>query len=148
MNTIKPIFWILVMAVSGIPCAIAESGLDLSQYRWRYRPLFIFAPADTDADLLALDRQLNSAAPELEDRNMIIFRIHENSPSNAAGKPLSREDAGYLRRRFNAAPGRLTVVLVGKDGSVKQVAHRPVDLQSIFSLIDSMPMRQQEMRDK
>jgi hypothetical protein len=148
MSTIKPIFWMLVLAVSAIPPAMAESGLDLSQYRWKHRPLFIFAPANTDADFLALDRQLIKAAPELEDRDMIIFRIHENSPSHAAGKPLTREDANYLRRRFDAAPGRLTVVLVGKDGGVKLVAHRHVELQAIFSLVDSMPMRQQEMRDK
>jgi hypothetical protein len=148
MNAIKPILWILVMAVSGIPSAVAESGIDLSEYRWKYRPLFIFAPSDTDADFLALDRQLNNAAPELEDRDMIIFRIHEESPSHAAGKPLSREDADHLRRRFDAISGRFTVVLVGKDGGVKLHAHRLVDLQSIFTLIDSMPMRQQEMRDK
>ncbi len=148
MRTINPMLWMLVLAVSGIPPAMAESGIDLSQYRWKHRPLFIFAPTDTDADFLALDRQLIEAAPELEDRDMIIFRIHENTPSQVAGRPLSREDAGHLRRRFDAAPGRLTVVLVGKDGGVKLVAHRKVDLQSIFSLIDSMPMRQQEMRDK
>mgnify|MGYP000181591071 CR=1 FL=1 len=78
---------------------------------------------------------------------MIIFRIFEDSHSRVSDKPLLPGDVEALRRRFGIEKNRFTVVLVGKDGGVKLVAHRDADLQSIFNLIDSMPMRQQEMRD-
>ena len=147
MTILKPLLWMLVVAVSGIPPAAATSEIDLSDYRWKHRLLFIFAPSTTDAAFLALDKRLAQTALEIEDRDMVIFRIFENSPSRVSDKPLPPGDDETLRRRFGIETGRFTVVLVGKDGGVKRVAHRDADLQSIFNSIDSMPMRQQEMRD-
>ena len=148
MTLIKPYLWMLVVAVSGIPAAEATSEIDLSDYRWKHRPLFIFAPSVTDTTFLKLDKRLIQSVPEIEDRDMIIFRIFEDSPSRVSNKPMSPRDAEALRRHFGIETGRFSVVLVGKNGGVKWVAHRDTDLQSIFNLIDSMPMRQQEMRDQ
>ncbi|MGD8701149.1 MAG: DUF4174 domain-containing protein [Desulfosarcina sp.] len=147
MTMIKHFLWMLAVAMSGIGPAAATSEIDLSDYRWKHRPLFIFAPSASDADYLALDKRLAHRSADIEDRDMIIIRIFEKSPSRVAARPMLPGDAEALRRRFGIAPGRFTVVLVGKDGGVKLVARRDVDLQSIFNLIDSMPMRQQEMRD-
>jgi hypothetical protein len=61
---------------------------------------------------------------------------------------LSPEDTQKLRRRFGVRPGRFTVILIGKDGGVKMLREDRVELQEIFDLIDSMPMRQQEMQEK
>jgi hypothetical protein len=148
MTILKPLLWIIIVAMSGIPPQAVASETDLSDYQWKYRLLFIFAPSTADATFLALDKRLAESTLETEDRDMIIFRIFENSPSRVSDKPLLQGDDEALRRRFGIEMGRFTVVLVGKDGGVKMVAHRDADLQSIFNLIDSMPMRQQEMRHK
>ena len=148
MTIFTPLVWMTIVTISGIPTAAAASGIDLSDYRWKYRPLFIFAPSASDATFLALDKQLVQQVSEVEERDMILFRIFENSPSWVSEKPLLPSDAEALRHRFTIETGRFTVVLVGKDGGVKLVTNRDADLQSIFNLIDSMPMRQQEMRDK
>jgi len=58
------------------------------------------------------------------------------------------EMATALRKKFNAPAGRFTVILVGKDGGVKFKRHTRVKLSDIFALIDAMPMRQEEMRQK
>ena len=39
-------------------------------------------------------------------------------------------------------------ILVGKDGGVKLRQNAQVKLNDIFALIDAMPMRQEEMRQK
>lgn len=148
MTIVQLFLWLLVVAVIGIPPAAATSEIDLSDYRWKHRPLFIFAPSATDATFLALDKQLVQSIPEIEDRDMILFRIFEDSPSRVSDTPIPPGDAEALRRRFRIETGRFTVVLLGKDGGVKWVAHRDTDLQSIFNRIDSMPMRQQEMREQ
>ena len=148
MTLLKLFFCLLAAAGIGIPPALATSEIDLSDYRWKHRPLFIFAPSAADATYLALDKRLVQSIPEIEDRDMILFRIFEDSPSRVSDTPIPPGDAEALRRRFGIKPGRFTVVLVGKDGGVKWVAHRDADLQSIFNRIDSMPMRQQEMRDQ
>jgi hypothetical protein len=148
MTFYKSLLWMLVVTVSCIPPVSATSEVDLSDYRWKHRLIFIFASSTTDATFLALDKRLAQTALEIEDRDVIVFRIFENSPAWVSDKPLPPGDDEALRRRFGIERGRFTVVLVGKDSGVKLVAHRDADLQSIFNIIDSMPMRQQEMREK
>ena len=39
-------------------------------------------------------------------------------------------------------------VLIGKDGGVKARWAEPVSLNALYELIDAMPMRQREMRER
>lgn len=146
MNVTKAFRLMLVTAVCGIVPIAAAWGADLSAYRWTHRLLFIFAASTADANYGVLNERITQAAMEIEDRDMIIFRIFEKSPSWVASKPLSQNKVTSLRRRFGIDSDPFSVVLVGKDGGVKMSKQGDVDLQSIFNLIDSMPMRQQEMR--
>lgn len=41
-----------------------------------------------------------------------------------------------------------TISLIGKDGTLKQKWNRPITDLEVFALIDKMPMRQEEMRQK
>jgi hypothetical protein len=68
--------------------------------------------------------------------------------SRVGEKPLAPENTEKLRRRFEVKSGPFKVVLIGKDGGVKMVREDRADLQEIFDRIDSMPMRQQEIKEK
>ena len=52
-----------------------------------------------------------------------------------------------LRERFKPEAKGLTIILVGKDGTEKGRWTQPLDPGGLFALIDTMPMRQQEIRD-
>ena len=60
--------------------------------------------------------------------------------------PLSPADADALRQHFSIASNTYALILVGKDGGVKFKRDDRVSLSEIFELIDSMPMRKNEMR--
>ena len=49
-----------------------------------------------------------------------------------------------VRKRFDVPDNQFALVLVGKDGTVKQQWRQPTGISEIAALIDSMPMRQQE----
>ncbi|MEL6747685.1 MAG: DUF4174 domain-containing protein, partial [Pseudomonadota bacterium] len=51
-----------------------------------------------------------------------------------------------LRQTFGVDSDEMLALLVGKDGGVKRRAHLPVRLETLFEVIDSMPMRREEMR--
>jgi len=121
-------------------------GHDLASYRWKNRILLIFSPTDTDTGFEAFNQSLARELSEVKLRDLILLRVFETAPSFIEDKPLSPEDAEKLRDRFRVRPGHFTVILIGKDGGVKMVREERVELQEIFDLIDSMPMRQQEMR--
>lgn len=53
-----------------------------------------------------------------------------------------------LARKYNVNPAELTVILIGRDGGEKYRTYTPLSAQTLFEIIDSMPMRQSEIRKK
>ncbi|MEM6624889.1 MAG: DUF4174 domain-containing protein [Pseudomonadota bacterium] len=103
----------------------------LTPFRWEYRPIVIFA----DPDDPRLDQQLDmleAAEPELVDRDNIV--VLDTSPGSA------------LRDRFS--PGEFTVILVGLDGGEKFRSDGVVQPGDLNALIDTMPMRRNELRQR
>ncbi|MEM0990908.1 MAG: DUF4174 domain-containing protein [Pseudomonadota bacterium] len=103
----------------------------LAPFRLEYRPIVIFA----DPDDPRLDQQLDmleAAEPELIDRDNIV--VLDTSPGSA------------LRDRFS--PGEFTVILVGLDGGEKFRSDGVVQPGDLNALIDTMPMRRNELRQR
>ncbi len=53
-----------------------------------------------------------------------------------------------LFESYKLGENEFTLLLIGKDGGEKMRSTKPVKLEAIFALIDSMPMRQREMQRK
>ena len=53
-----------------------------------------------------------------------------------------------LAKRYHIKTGQFTVLLIGKDGGEKYRAHEPLTTYRLFGIIDAMPMRQLENREK
>lgn len=114
----------------------------LAHYRWEARPVLVFA-AGGDA---RLDEQLRRFAADkaaMRDRDIVLVEVSGRSARVDEG-PL--RDAGSLRRRFGIAEDGFAVILVGKDGSEKRRVAEVIDPHAFYELIDTMPMRQDEMR--
>ena len=88
----------------------------------RARPVIITAPAESDAAAVEQLRMLGAAAHGLGERDMPVLT------------DFGDHDAFELR-------------LVGKDGTVKQRFDTPVDAETLFEIVDAMPMRQDEMKE-
>ena len=96
----------------------------LERLRWQARPVVILGEgAPLAAQVLAMTEDPQAVA----DRDIVVL------VDRPGAEPL-REQAG---RGF-------AVLLIGKDGGVKEIWHEPVDPEQIFALIDTMPMRQRE----
>ena len=66
--------------------------------------------------------------------------------STIDGSELPEQTARALIKRFPCSKG-FAVYLVGKDGGTKLTGVEPVNPLEIYQLIDSMPMRQREIRE-
>ncbi|QQA41318.1 DUF4174 domain-containing protein [Pelagovum pacificum] len=110
----------------GTPWPVAE--VDFDALRWAARPVVLLAD-----DRQALEAQLSQLADrsaELVDRDMVVV--------------VDTDPDGGLARRREIEPDGPSLVLLGKDGGVKHVEALPCDLDALFALIDSMPMRRRE----
>lgn len=106
--------------------------------RGQQRVLLLYAPAPNDARLRRQRQLLAADGPGLTARDLLVREL--------LGSQLSAADMRYLTQRLGVKTGGFALVLVGKDGGVKRLKTQPVAPKSLFSTIDAMPMRQQEMR--
>ena len=97
--------------------------MNIEQYRWKNRLIITFSKEDLERQNLKL-KGFNS---EFQDRDLKLISLSPKSKSTA------------IKKRF---------LLIGKDGTIKLQSNQPFKPSTIFELIDSMPMRQQEMRKK
>jgi len=123
---------------------VAEPLCRLSESQWANRVIVVSADrgnrdADTALQLLTANRA------DIDERDIVWFVIdgdtlHSNHPSGTATQFAER-----LRSGLRLQAGE--TLLIGKDGGIKS---RSTDLNTtvLFALIDTMPMRQREMRER
>jgi hypothetical protein len=122
-----------------------EIVMNLKQYQWKSRLLFVFAPSPEDEQYQEQLEHLSNDN-ELAERDLIMFHLFKSDSGFADERRLSEEDVAGLQEKFSVEPKSFTVVLIGKDGAEKQRWTHAVERDDLFALIDDMPMRQQEMR--
>ncbi|MEZ5276080.1 MAG: DUF4174 domain-containing protein [Opitutaceae bacterium] len=93
---------------------------DTRSHLWKNRLLLIEAPSVTDPEFQRQSAFLMTEFAGLLERDLIV------------------------QTSFNV--DTFSLKLIGKDGTEKLASHTPVEVGRIFSLIDSMPMRQAEIR--
>ena len=120
--------------------------MNLSEFQWKKRLLFLFLPGSGSEAFSKLLADIDAQRAEIEDRDLVVFKIVDRGESTMDRAPLDPSSIQYLRKRFGVPANEFSTVLVGKDGSVKLQQRDAVPLSDIFQLIDSMPMRQNEMK--
>ena len=137
---------VLSMAKAGERSSVLD--LDLDSLRWKNRVLVLFSPSESDASFQSQKQGLASSAEEVLDRELMVLEIIEQGQSRAGNQLLSQKSVQNIRRRLGMQAGPFQVLLIGKDGGVKLRSSEPVSMKDLFGLIDSMPMRQQEMESE
>ena len=125
-----------------------QGTLDLAAYVWKNRLLLLFASSNEDGSYQEFMKKLQKQEDEIVERDLLVFSIFERGQSRFGNSVIDRHSAASLRDKFSIIPGQFTVVLVGKDGGEKLRRGAAVDIDDIFSVIDSMPMRQREMKER
>ena len=120
----------------------------------RYRILLVFAPTPQDPQLQLQIKAFDHHESDLRDRDLLIVPVIAQSVPPIAPETLrllhppavSPQEQLTLRTRFHVAPGDFTAILLGKDGGEKFRSPTPVTPARINQIIDSMPMRREEMK--
>lgn len=95
---------------------------DMDNLRWKARPVLIVAERELDERVATQLQMLNAEAHGLGERDMPVLTDF------GAGQDFE-------------------VRLIGRDGAVKRRFTEPVPADTLFAVVDAMPMRQDEMRD-
>lgn len=144
ISYLQALFSCFVSLLIGLP-ALAQ----MAELKWTYRPLVIVAPWADDAALKDIQIVLRQSRDDMADRDMVVVTVAGDTAyawDPAVDKRLDIQfDAVALRQTYQRADGRVSIVLIGKDGDVKDYGTTPGDIQNMIDLIDTMPMRQREL---
>ena len=120
-----------VAAVLTTDTSAASVADRLKVLRDKARPIIILSDSDDDPRVARQISAFDKAKAALGERDIAILR--ETKPRSALRRSLGVPEIGFA------------VVLVGKDGSVKQVWRDTVTPNAIVRIVDAMPMRRDEM---
>ena len=137
----------ILLSVSGNQDAMSIV-MDFDQFKWKYRLLFLFSSERNDPFFRELKGEISDRKNEVDDRDLLVFEILESGPSTMNTTQMDPQTAASLRKHFDLTQNTFALILLGKDGGIKLKRNDRVKLDEIFTLIDSMPMRKDEKRQK
>ena len=117
---------------------------DLEPYKWEKR-ILLLKDTHFESDVLQVQlTQLQSSPEKLQNRDLVIFIITDEAVYNIS-RIKTKLHSLQIVKKYGLADFR-GLLLIGKDGGIKLKESFVVNPESIFNLIDSMPMRQAEMK--
>ncbi len=124
--------------------------LDITWHQGRNRVLLVFVPSPEDERYAAQQERFFGHSNNMLDRDLISYYIFEreavSGPTDASA--ITPESADKTRQQYSVGEGDFAVVLIGKDGTEKERYGEPVAADTIFEVVDAMPMRQEEMKEQ
>ena len=110
-------------------------GQNLDRYLWKNRVGVIFKTVDNNPEVKEQLEAFKPFSGEILDREMVIL-----VPGKAESPKLLKRLA--LDNEYSG------LVLLGKDGGIKLKQKLVVKPHILFDLVDAMPMRRAELRDR
>ena len=130
----KNLFAFLLIATTAICMLGSLHAEPLTQYLWKRRVVLSFSAAESTPERISLLKQIEQYQCEFDDRQMVHIDLIAGS-----------SDHLLLSRQFSVPDMDFNLVLLGKDGDVKLLTSQS-SLENLLTLIDTMPMRQRELR--
>ena len=130
---INPVAFLLI-ATTAICMLGSLHAEPLKEYLWKRRVVLSFSAAKSTPERVSLLKQIEKYQCEFNDRQMVHIDLIAGS-----------SDHQLLSRQFSVPNTNFNLLLLGKDGGVKLLTSQP-SLENVLTLIDTMPMRQRELR--
>ena len=114
----------------------------LEKYLWKNRVIITFSPSKINFERNKFLNSINKNLCDFNARNIIHIDLILNT---------NKQEIKIFERSFgnlSLSPIEFRLILIGKDGGIK-LNSKKTSIKDIFNLIDTMPMRKEEMvKDK
>lgn len=116
----------------------------LTDYAWKKRQLVVFSPDKNHSEYQSFERLEDEFRGEFIDRRLQVWRILTDQIVTLENQPRGEINSHDFYQHFQVSPNDFRLLLIGYDQGEK-LRQKTVDIDNLFSEIDQMPMRQQEM---
>ena len=125
--------------------AMSLNAQDLSKHQWKDRLILIIAENEKNEKFQEQLTELQKNQKGLKDRKLVIYQILPEKYST--GFQINNwKNSAKLYKKYKAEESDFHIILIGLDGGKKLYQTEILSAEKLFDTIDSMPMRQSEMR--
>ena len=124
-----------------------SADIDLNNYLWKNRIVIVFVNSANNPDYLTFKDDWDSHNDEVHDRDLILIEIFNTKKGFVNGKIMGEDALRTITSKMNPQESFFEVILIGKDGTTKLRSSNSSP-SKVFDLIDTMPMRQNEIMKK
>lgn len=145
-RSVRRLALMLIVSVASTALGSATAAAaELSAYRWERRPLLLFAPTDNDPRLVETLSRIEASRCDFVSREMVLGVVVTEGNSTLDSQAIDADESQALTNQYAIGESAFSVLLIGKDGGEKLRVNEVPDLQTIYTVIDGMPMRSREM---
>jgi len=138
----------ILLTIPFLLTTLSLSSQNFAQHRWQNRLLII---VDKDGDSNERFEQLAKLKNDLaglKERKLLVYQLSKKGYQKGIEPKMDWLPFTDKKNKFiqKAQKESFTVYLIGLDCGIKMKKTKIVDISTIFSLIDGMPMRQAELK--
>ena len=112
----------------------------LSELKWKNRVLVVVT--NEKEEIKDLITNFNN---ELNEREFVVIQL-DGEKAFVDDKKMSKRFSHSVLKKIKRIPQEVYLVLIGKDGRVKNLYSKNANVNEIFLEVDKMPMRINEMK--
>ena len=139
-------FFLLFMMMSSLSVFANEKVTSaLNEYAWEKRQLIVFAPSKEHTQYQLFKKVTVEFGDELKERKLHTWHVIANDPVRLDSKIQDGIKSQDFREAYTVSNDEFRLLLIGYDQGEK-LRQKQVNIDYLFSEIDQMPMRIQEMQ--
>tara|TARA_B110000263_G_scaffold123655_1_gene107528 strand:+ start:10633 stop:11091 length:459 start_codon:yes stop_codon:yes gene_type:complete len=124
------------------------SAIDLSKFRWKNRVIISFISENGYSESYQQSKYRYLALNDWNERDLVLIELSPKNIIKINGVTNNSINSDNLRNYFSVENYSYLSILLGKDGNEKLRSQKAINNETIFKLIDSMPMRKQEIKNQ
>ena len=128
------------------------NGQNLNQHKWKNRILIIQASSELNQKYQAQIDAFRNSEEGFRERKLIVYIVIGNkyklTDYQAEKKETHWENAKVMYGPILDANDTFEIMLIGLDGGTKLVQKEVLNTIELLNIIDAMPMRNAELRNK
>lgn len=139
----------MILLMIGCSSLMNLTGQNLEKHKWENRILIVKRSDVKSTKYQEQLEEFNNSNEELIDRKLIMYKITGDDFVLADFNNSGQHDSGKITRILNEKilnkKEKFEVILIGLDGEIKLHQTEILLKEDLYKIIDSMPMRRNEL---
>lgn len=141
----KPIVALILFLFMSTTPMIAQ---DLTDYRWENRLILVLADDLQKGNYVNQIKEFEKHAIGLQERKLVVICATSTSYKIGIQPKSNWKVSQKIYNQYKNADTAFEVILIGLDGGIKARKTEVYKIEDLFAIIDGMPMRRAEIKNR